>query len=137
MKRECPLCEENPDRALEFFRNEAAIARLSDEWAVRGHSVVVCRSHVENVSDLGDEELEGFFRAYRFAERALLDVVGAERVVSVKLGLAAPHLHIHLYPISRSTTRADVIDIIERRVRDEPTPSERDRLVRKLRESAS
>ena len=48
-------------------------------------------------------------------ERALLDVTQAERAVMMKLGVATPHLHIHIYPVSESLTREEIVEIIDAR----------------------
>jgi hypothetical protein len=46
----------------------------------------------------------------------LLQLTGAERAVILKLGIATPHLHLHIYPVSASLDRAAVMDIIDGRV---------------------
>ena len=53
------------------------------------------------------------------AERALLAATGAERAILMKLGIATPHLHLHIYPVSASLDRAAVFGIIDGRARAE------------------
>lgn len=127
----CPLCAAS--FPMEFHRDAVAVARLSDEFACRGHSVLVARHHVENVSDLAPDDAARFFEVYRNVEAKLLDVFQADRVLAVKLGLAVPHLHVHLYPVSKEVTRTEVDAILARRVRSEPTPDELDSWLTKLR----
>ena len=90
---------------------------MHEDWAVRGHAMVISKRHVENLSDLPDSE--HFMEVYRNAERVLLRLTGAERAVMLKLGIMTPHLHLHLYPVRASLDRAAVMDIIEGRVRAE------------------
>ena len=121
METDCPLCREQPYR---FAQDEVATARLSNEFACRGHTVVTSRRHVENVSDLSAEDSVRFFSMYRLVERALIEVFDADRVLAVKLGLAVPHLHIHLYPVSRHVGRGEVDAMLARKVRLEPSEEE-------------
>ena len=40
------------------------------------------------------------------------------RAILLKLGIATPHLHLHIYPVSASLDRTAVMEIIDGRVRD-------------------
>ena len=99
------------------YEDDSTAVALHEDWAVRGHAMVISRRHVENLSDLPDSE--HFMEVYRDAERALLRLTGAERAVMLKLGIMTPHLHLHIYPVPASLDRAGVMDIIEGRVRAE------------------
>lgn len=92
---------------------------LHDDWAVRGHAMVVWRQHVENVSDLPVEDAAHLSRVYHAAEKSLLEATGADRAIILKLGIRTPHLHLHIYPVSASLDRAAVMAIIEGRTREE------------------
>ena len=74
--------------------------------------------HVENVADLTTDEYAHFAAVHHRTERALLDATGADRAILLKLGTATPHLHLHIYPVSASLDRAEVMEIIDGRVRD-------------------
>ena len=80
--------------------------------------MVIWKRHVENISDLSEEELAHFWRVFQNAERALLAITKADRAIILKLGIAVPHLHVHIYPVSESLDRVAVMDIIEGRVRE-------------------
>ncbi len=81
--------------------------------------MVVARRHVENASDLEPGEWLHFARVHHAAERALLEVTGAERAVLLKLGIQTPHLHVHIYPVRAALSRAEVQEILDARVREE------------------
>jgi len=81
--------------------------------------MVVWRTHVENFSDLSEEDALHFARVHRAAEKALLEVTGAERAVLLKLGILTPHLHLHIYPVSSSLDRAAVMAILDAKTREE------------------
>ncbi len=80
--------------------------------------MVIWKRHVENISELNEEELEHFWRVYHRAERALLEVTGSDRAIVLKLGIATPHLHVHIYPVSAALDRSAVMEVIEGRTRE-------------------
>jgi len=79
----------------------------------QGQLMVIARQHVENVSDLDEEEWLHVARAWHRAERELRAITNAERVMVMKLGIATPHLHIHLFPFMSDATRDEVFAAFE------------------------
>lgn len=105
--------------ALELvFEDPAVAVVVHEDWAIRGHLMVVWKTHVENVSDLTGEDAARLMRAYRRAERAVLELTGAERAIIMKLGIATPHLHLHIFPVRATMTREHVMNVIESRTRE-------------------
>jgi diadenosine tetraphosphate (Ap4A) HIT family hydrolase len=113
--------------------NEAAVAWLHESRAHRGHSVVVARRHVENLSDLSDEEASGFLALARRVEHAALAETGSARAILMKLGLVVPHLHLHIYPFSREASRETVMKVIDGDVTDTSTSDERTAFAGRMR----
>src|SRR3954463_2750708 len=115
----CAFCND-PRAAGEVLReDDRTLVILHNDWAVRGHAMVVWKAHVENVADLTADEYAHFAAVHHRAERALLAATGAERAILLKLGIATPHLHLHIYPVSASLDRAAVMEIIDARVREQ------------------
>ncbi len=106
----CVLCRPTGDVV---FEDDASYVTLHDDWAVRGHAMVVSKHHVENASGLDEEAWLQLAAVWHRVERALLTLTGAERCVVMKLGIATPHLHLHLYPVSASATRSDVFAALD------------------------
>jgi diadenosine tetraphosphate (Ap4A) HIT family hydrolase len=133
----CPLCilAGNPRSARELLLAEgpATVAVLHEDWAARGHAMVVARAHVENLSELSNEDGSKFAAELARVERALLEATGAERAVLVKLGIQVPHLHVHIYPVHAHTSRAAVMAAIDGRTRDELEGIERTRFLESIR----
>lgn len=126
---QCIFCTD-PSRGGEVIHESAhAWVVLHEDWAVPGHAMIVSRRHIENASDLTDHEWEHFSAVWRRAERALLAATESDRAVVMKLGLATPHLHVHIYPVSRNLTREEVFAAIDAKTR---APRD-ERLVEKLR----
>jgi diadenosine tetraphosphate (Ap4A) HIT family hydrolase len=113
----CVFCTDPRQAGEIVFEDDRIWVILHDDWSVRGHAMVVWREHVENVADLTLDEAVHFAVAHHRAERALLDATNAERAVLMKLGIATPHLHLHIYPVAASLTRDEVFEIIDGRVR--------------------
>lgn len=101
----CSLCVDTTDLV---FESDHARVLLHPDWSPRGHAMVVAKRHVENASDLTEEEWLGFARVWQQTERALLDLTGAGRAMILKLGIVTPHLHVHIYPAGAGESREDV-----------------------------
>lgn len=129
----CVFCTDPREAGEIVYEDFRVWVIVHDDWAVRGHAMVVWRKHVENAADLTLDDYVHFAAVHHRAERALLDITKAERAVLLKLGLATPHLHLHIYPVGAALTREDVFEIFDGRVRapyDEALIAElRERLV--------
>ena len=128
---DCVLCSVDPKAVI--GRNGDAAVVLHDDWAVDLHLMIVAARHVENFSDLSEEESIGFASLWRAAERAALDVTGCERSILMKLGIAVPHLHLHIYPFANDADRAAVMNAIDGNASSSRTEVERAALVGALR----
>ena len=85
-----------------------------DAWVVRhpqGQTMIVAKRHVENVSDLDEDEWLRIAKTWHRVEREL----SAERVIVLKLGVQTPHLHIHLHPFPTSASRQEIFLTLEGR----------------------
>lgn len=113
----CVFCNSAPADPL--YADDRCFVVLHDDRAVRGHAMVVWRTHVENVSDLSPDDAAHFIDVHRRAELALLAESGAARAVLLKLGIQTPHLHLHIYPVSSSLDRPAVQAILDAKTREE------------------
>jgi diadenosine tetraphosphate (Ap4A) HIT family hydrolase len=115
---ECVFCSDVTRSGDVVFEDQRTWVVLHDDWSVRGHAMVVWKLHVENFSDLTPEDAAHFARVHRRAESALLEVTKADRAILMKLGIATPHLHLHIYPVSASLDRDAVMRIISGETRE-------------------
>lgn len=123
MNDSCQLCEANLSSAGELIVDFGDWKLLlHPDSAVRGHAMLVLSRHAENFADLTDSEAQQFARVEKVAERALLDVTKMDRAVLLKLGIAAPHFHLHIYPVPRAMTRTEVNRVINGEVKEERDP---------------
>lgn len=110
---ECVFCTEVSRSGDVVLETAHAWVVLHEDWAVPGHAMIVARRHVQNVTDLTEHEWQQFSAVWRRAERVLLAVTGTDRIIVTKLGIATPHLHVHLYPFSSNATREEVFAAID------------------------
>lgn len=115
---ECVFCTDVTRSGDVVFEDQRTWVVLHDDWSVRGHAMVVWKLHVENFSDLTPEDAAHFARVHRRAESALLEVTKADRAILMKLGIATPHLHLHIYPVGASLDRDAVMRIINSETRE-------------------
>lgn len=125
----CVFCTDVAESGEVILETAHAWVVLHEDWAVPGHAMIVARRHTENVSDLTDHEWEHFSGVWRRAERALLAATDSDRAIVMKLGLATPHLHVHIYPVARGVSRETVFAAIDARTRVKKD----EQLIRKLR----
>jgi diadenosine tetraphosphate (Ap4A) HIT family hydrolase len=118
----CTLCDDRSSAGESIFDFGDWELLLHPDSAVRGHAIVATKRHVENFADLTDAEAGQFARIQKVCERALLDVTKTDRAILLKLGIAVPHFHLHIYPVSRSLDRAAVMSMIEGRVSEVREP---------------
>ena len=113
------MCEANVSSAGETVTDFGEwLLLLHPDSAVRGHAMLVAKRHVENFCDFTDSEARQFARVQKVAERALLDVTKTDRAILLKLGIQTPHFHVHIYPVSNTMTRDEVMQVIDAKVRE-------------------
>jgi diadenosine tetraphosphate (Ap4A) HIT family hydrolase len=133
----CVFCGDPASAGELLFEDDRVLVILHSDRAVHGHVVVVWKAHVENVSDLSSVEARHFADVHHRVERVLLAATGADRAILLKLGIATPHLHLHIYPVSAELNREQVMEIIDARVRDTLDERERQGFIHELRERLS
>ncbi len=129
----CVFCHEPRDAGELILEDEKLLVILHNDWAVRGHAMIVWRKHVENVSDLAPDDYAHFAATHHRVEKALLDATCADRAILLKLGIATPHLHLHIYPVSASLEREQVMQIIDGKTVDAMSDAHRKAFIEKLR----
>lgn len=111
----CVFCSDARKAGELVFEDAHTWVLLHPDWSPRGHAMVVAKTHVENASALPEDEWVHVARVWRRVEGVLLETTGAERAIIMKLGIATPHLHVHIYPISAAASREEVFAAIDGR----------------------
>jgi len=114
----CTFCADPLSVGKVVFEDELCRVLLHHDWSPRGHAMVVAKRHIENASDLDEEEWLHLAKVWHRAERVLLEATGADRAIIFKLGILTPHLHVHIYPMSAQATREDVFEAFDGKKRE-------------------
>src|SRR5947209_265340 len=72
----CIFCNDPRAAGDVLFDDDRALVILHEDWAVRGHAMVVWKAHVENFADLAADESAHFAAVHHRTERALLAATG-------------------------------------------------------------
>ncbi len=129
----CELLTTRDGAADILFEDDDVLVLLHEAWAALGHTVVVAKRHVENVSELPADQWARVARVFQRVEAAVLATTGADRAILMKLGLMVPHLHIHIYPVSREMSREQVFAIVDGKSKHECSGDEKAAFVDVLR----
>jgi len=129
----CVFCTEPRQAGALIFEDDRALVVLHNDWSVRGHAMIVWKTHVGNVADLTADEHAHFAAVHHRVERVLLEVTQADRAVLLKLGIVTPHLHLHIYPVSATLDRAEVMEIIDGKTADVLNDEDRRAFIENLR----
>ena len=77
-----------------------------------GHTLLIAKKHIDYIFDLDDELYSAMFLAAKRLSKPLKKATDAIRIGVAVEGLAVPHVHIHLVPISKAS------DLNPQRARD-------------------
>lgn len=102
----CVFCRivAGASKAHVMFADEVAVAFLDKVPLFPGHVLVVPRSHVETLTDLPTDQLQGYFsRVQRVAAvvEATMDAGGTFVAMNNRVSQSVPHLHTHVVPRRR------------------------------------
>ena len=109
----CVFCERVRESGEVIYEDADAWVIVHPDWSPKGHLMVVAKTHVENASELAEEEWERVARVWHRAEKAVLHATQNERAMILKLGIVTAHLHVHIYPVAATASRDEVFAAFE------------------------
>ena len=98
------------------WTDELCVGFLSVGPHTEGHTLVVPRAEVDNLTDAEDELVAHLAVVARRIGAAQRQATGAPRAMVVVAGFEVPHLHVHVYPawdekvLDPAVARSDVPD---------------------------
>lgn len=87
--------------SYKIAENDKFFAFLDIGPLVEGHVLVVPKTEVDKIFDLGDEDIAEAFVFAKKIGKAIEKAFDCNRCGISVIGLEVPHAHIHLMPISR------------------------------------
>ena len=133
----CPFC--NPtERVLK--ENEHAYVILSNPRRVEGHFLVIPKRHVEDPTDITDQEIVDIFQLVRFVQSRILGVLGDGTNVRQNYAPYLPddkykvaHMHYHVLPRSNQDKIWRLVDVHDKQLFEDLSDEEHDRVARLLK----
>jgi|GEM_PF-1286250 len=129
----CKIAQHKIEASDIYYEDDEVMVMLDEDWAVKGHSLVIWKKHHINASDLTTEEFLKFSRVFHAAEKALLESTGKKRALTLKTGGLVSHFHFHIYPVDVDTDWQTIKDIFEKKTKYSPAAGEREALLQELR----
>lgn len=80
--------------------NDSFFAILDINPLAKGHVLVIPKTEVDYIFDLGNELIGEYFKFTKLVAKAMEKVIVCERIGVAVIGLEVPHAHIHLVPIN-------------------------------------
>ncbi len=117
-----------------IFEDKKVLVILDVDWAVKGHTLVIWKEHVENVSELSLNDYLYFSEIFHKTEKALSDILKVDKSIVLKSGILVSHFHFHIYPVKKDVKWDFIKDMFNKKTHYEASVNERDNLVKKLRE---
>lgn len=131
----CQIITEKKATEDTIYEDDKVLVMLDADWAVKGHTLVIWKEYFENASELLAEDFKYFAEIFHRTEKALLEVLGVDKVVVLKTGGLVSHFHFHIYPLKKETDWPTIKDIFDKKTRYEPKPGEKRELITSLKSS--
>ncbi len=106
---DCIFCKigERKIPSTKVYEDKRHIAFLDLFPAVKGHTLIITKSHYQNILEIPPKELKELIAAVQKVAAAVEKGVGATGIVITQLnnpaaGQAIPHIHFHIIPRYKS-----------------------------------
>jgi diadenosine tetraphosphate (Ap4A) HIT family hydrolase len=111
----CGMCADARLKTNQFSQLIAELrqsyARLAHNQYRRGYTVVILKRHANELFELSDAELAGYWRDVADTAAALQRVFGAVKINYAVLGNGCPHIHCHLVPLYAADNPPRLLDM--------------------------
>jgi len=95
-KKECNKCQRYKDK--DYFWENDSVAVYFSRPDYKGHTVVMCKKHHDNLTELSPKEAHDFIDAWQRCGRAIEKVLKPD-IINYQINCNwTRHVHGHLYP---------------------------------------
>jgi diadenosine tetraphosphate (Ap4A) HIT family hydrolase len=112
---ECGMCADAHLETNQFSQLVAELrqsyVRLAHNQYRRGYTVVILKRHANELFELSDTELAGYWRDVADTAAALQRLFGAVKINYAVLGNGCPHIHCHLVPLYAADNPPRLLDM--------------------------
>lgn len=100
---ECAFCSQSVLETQKFYEDDLVIALLNYKPAIKGHSLIIPKRHVQSFDELTDEEALQITQVIKKVHLASQKVFGAHSYLlyqknGKEVGQTVPHVHFHYLP---------------------------------------
>ena len=98
----CVFCKiiEGVEPAHIVWESDEFLAFLTRGPCNPGHTLLIPKTHVDYVFDMGEPHYSNIFRAAKYLSEPIKQATDARRVGIAVEGFSVPHVHLHLVPIN-------------------------------------
>ena len=89
--------------SYEIVADRDYVAFLDINPVAKGHVLIVPKKEIDYIFDLDDKTLGNMMVFAKRVAKAMKTVIECKRIGVAVMGLAVPHAHIHLIPISEES----------------------------------
>lgn len=86
-----------------IYEDDKTFAFLDINPETKGHTLVVPKTEIDKIYDLGDEDYEALMHTVKKLSKHMEQVLGA-RILWKVVGTDVPHVHVHLEPLDETWT---------------------------------
>jgi histidine triad (HIT) family protein len=86
---------------FKIAENEHCFAFLDIQPLMKGHTLVIPKTEVDYLFDLGDDVYQDLMNFSKRISKAIKKAIPCNRIGVAVIGLEVPHAHIHLVPINQ------------------------------------
>jgi histidine triad (HIT) family protein len=86
---------------FKIAENEHCFAFLDIQPLMKGHTLVIPKTEVDYLFDLGDDVYQDLMTFSKRISKAIKKAIPCNRIGVAVIGLEVPHAHIHLVPINQ------------------------------------
>ena len=97
--RRCAFCALSDAQVV--YEDDRVIAFLDHAPLIKGHVLVMPRSHVETLDDLPTDLVEPLFSVVQRVSRAFraaIEADGSFTAINTRISQSVPHVHVHVVP---------------------------------------
>ena len=128
----CNITSEIKAQGL-LYEDDLTLVILDQDWAVKGHTLVIFKKHIVNLSELKILEYLHLMKVLYQIEKMLLQLLSADKSVILKSGGLQSHLHFHIYPVNKDTSWTRLKEIFDKKIRYNFTQAEKEELIAQIR----
>ena len=95
-----------------IYEDDKTFAFLDINPETKGHTLVVPKTEVDKIYDLGDEDYEALMRTVKKLSKHMEQVLSA-RIFWKVVGTDVPHAHVHLEPLDETWFHGRHLELTE------------------------